>query len=689
MLSAEMITPLHLARKAIIYIRQSSPHQKLTNQESLRLQYALKQRALELGWPENSILTIDCDLGLTGAAADHREGFKEIIAQVTLAQVGIIFSYDVTRLSRNCSDWYPLLDICGYRQCLIGDCEGIYDPGSINGRLLLGLKGQLAEMELSTIRARLTAGLLNKAKRGDLALQLPTGLVRDEWERVSKDPNLEVQECISLIFETFLKVRSASKVLQFFNSHNLKIPRYDRWKELQWKKPTIAAILLVLKNPAYAGAFAYGRSTMVRTGPSANDKKQKMVPLDQCKFLVHNKFPAYVSWDDFERIQALLKDNYAEYSRNKTRGIPRSGAALLHGLVYCGECGHKMCVQYKEHNRYICNHLRQQYQVPVCQYIPADPVDAFVVKAFFQGLSPIELDAYRQTIACKRQDEEKVFKAHNLEIERLHYQAKVAERQFNKVDPDNRLVAATLEERWERALRDLKQAEEALAQKERVSIALPSFPEEWKAAFMDIGKKLPDVWGNLSRPHKKAFLRCLIDKVVIHRSSRDCLQVRIVWQGGETTTTFIPIPVGSFADLSAKEELEQLILERARAQESDEEIAQELTQMGYRSPMSLAVLPSTVRIIRLKHGIIHVRRQSHPINVKGFLTITQLAKKAGITAHWIYDRLHKGDIKTQKVPLPKRLTYLFPDTEDTIKMFRDFKNGYLKNLHFSEEYQHA
>ena len=216
---SELVTAQHLARKAIIYIRQSSPHQVLTNQESLRLQYALQQRALTLGWRPEDIDIIDADLGLSATAAQHREGFKEVLTKVTLGEVGIILSSEVTRLSRNCSDWYPLLDICGYRSCLIADRDGIYDPASPNGRLLLGLKGQLSEMELHTIRARLTAGLLNKAERGDLALQLPVGLVRDALNRVQKDPDLEVQHHIALLFTTFLQRQSASKVLRFFHDH--------------------------------------------------------------------------------------------------------------------------------------------------------------------------------------------------------------------------------------------------------------------------------------------------------------------------------------------------------------------------------------------------------------------------------------------------------------------------------------
>src|SRR5437660_6919737 len=225
---SELVSQMHLQCKALIYIRQSTPHQVLSNQESLRLQYALQQRAIDLGWRPEDIEIIDADLGMTGASAAHRVGFQEVVTKVTLGQVGMILSVDVTRLSRNCSDWYPLLDVCGYRGCLIADRDGIYDPGSANGRLLLGLKGQLSELELHTIRARMTAGLLNKAQRGALALQLPVGLVSDAIGQVHKDPNREFHDRLDLIFITFLRVRSASKVLQFLNTHDLYLPRQDR-----------------------------------------------------------------------------------------------------------------------------------------------------------------------------------------------------------------------------------------------------------------------------------------------------------------------------------------------------------------------------------------------------------------------------------------------------------------------------
>src|SRR3954453_2347256 len=320
MRSSEMVTTQHLARKAAIYVRQSTPHQVLTNQESLRLQYDLRRRALDLGWREEDIEVIDSDLGLSGAAAAHREGFKELTARVTLGQIGIVLSSEVTRLSRNCSDWYPLLDVCGYKGCLIADHDGVYDPATVNGRLVLGLKGPLSEMELHPICSRMRAGILNKAERGELALKLPTGLVRDEHGLVHKDPNLEVQHRISLVFESFLRLRSANKVLRFLNTNELLVPRRDNFGDILWKRPTIETITSILKNPAYAGAFVYGRNSHTTArGPEGSVVRVKRLPMEQWKIVVKDKYPAYdVEWEAFERIQQMLKDNHAEYERNMT-----------------------------------------------------------------------------------------------------------------------------------------------------------------------------------------------------------------------------------------------------------------------------------------------------------------------------------------------------------------------------------
>jgi DNA invertase Pin-like site-specific DNA recombinase len=678
MTTSELVTPQHVNRKAIIYIRQSTPHQVLSNQESLRLQYALQQRARELGWRPDDIEIIDADLGLTGASAQHREGFKDLIARVTLGQVGIILSYEVTRLSRNCSDWYPLLDLCGYKNCLIADREGVYDPASANGRLLLGLKGTLSEVELHTIKARLTAGLLNKAQRGELALRLPVGLVRDEVGRVQLDPNGEVQDRLRLVFDSFRQLRSASKVLQLFNAQELCLPRRDHFGDVAWKKPTVAAVLQILKNPAYAGCFVYGRTRTLRD-PSGK-VTQKQLPLTEWRICVKDKYPAYVNWDTFEQIQAMLLDNYAEYDRNKSRGIPRPGMALLQGLVYCGECGHKMVVQYKGTAQYLCNYLRQQYHVPVCQHIPTVPVDAYVVQAFFQALAPVELDVYARAVAAQAEATACLERAHQQQLERLRYQAALAQRQFERVDPDNRLVAAELEKRWEAALSDLKHLEDEQTGRVPGAPALTALPTELQEAFKAIGLKLPLLWPQLARDQQKALLRCLIDKVVVHRTARDTVQVRLVWRGGETSSQALAVTVGALTDLSQGKEMEALIVELAREGHTDEEVAQRLTTLGHRSPMKTFVLPSTVKIVRLKHQILVKRSQSHPRHIPGRLTVSQIAQALNISPHWVYDRIHNGTIVVTRGETTR--VFLFPDDPATLEQLRALQQGKLNKLRF-------
>jgi DNA invertase Pin-like site-specific DNA recombinase len=686
MTSSELVTPQHLRRKAMIYIRQSTPHQMLSNQESLRLQYALEQRALALGWPPEYIEVIDADLGLTGSSAVHRTGFKDLVTQITLGQVGIVLSFDVTRLARNCSDWYPLLDVCGYQQCLIADTDGIYDPASTNGRLLLGLKGQLSEFELHTLRARMTAGLLNKAQRGELALVLPIGLVRDPTGVVHHDPHQDVQARLQLIFTQFLRVKTASKVLQFLQRHQLDIPRRDRFGDLIWKPPTIATILAILKNPAYAGAFVYGRTRTIRT--SAQTTQTKRLPPEQWKIRVNDVYPPYITWDAFEQIQAMLADNYAEYDRNKSRGVPRPGAALLHGIVYCGECGHKMLVQYKGGTRYLCNHLRQQHHTPVCQNIAADPIDAYVVAVFLQALTPAELAVYEQAWQQREEVQQSVLQAQQHHLQRLEYEAALAERQYRKVDPDNRLVAAELERRWEAALVALQHAQTTMAAQQHHSSA-PALTEEMRARWAEMSERIPALWrdGRLSALHQKALLRCLLDKVVIHREAPGRIQVRVVWKGGDVTATALEVPMGAFRALAGAEAMEQFIVEHSQAGMTDEAMAQELTCLGYRSPMSQDVLPSTVRTVRLRHGIFQVRSQSHPRSVPGMLTISQLTQLLPVSPHWIYDRIHNGKIRVKRDP--QRGLFLFPDQPKTVELFHALHAGLLQQIDFSGGYQDA
>jgi DNA invertase Pin-like site-specific DNA recombinase len=680
MIISETIRPDHLGRLAAVYIRQSSPNQVLAHQESLHLQYGLADRARALGWDDDHVYIIDSDLGLTARTAQGRQGFQELVTLVTLEHVGIIFAYDVTRLARNCTDWYQLLDRCGYRRCLVADQDGVHDPATPNGRLILGLKGLISELELHTLQARLTAGLLNKARRGELALSLPTGLIRDPLGRVVKDPDLAVQAQIEHVFSSFLRLRAATKVVRFFRGEGLRIPRRDRFGDLAWRPPTTASILSILKNPAYAGAFVYGRTRSLASPGATRRPALKRRPMAEWKVCLRDRYPAYIDWATFEGILDMLRDNLNEYDRNRSRGVPRPGKALLHGLVWCGECGHKMVVQYKSGAQYICNYLRQAYQVPVCQRLPADPIDAHVVAAFLEALTPAELDVYDRAMAAVDRERDQLDAARGQHLERLRYQARLAERQYNRADPDNRLVAAELERRWEAALRELREAEEASRCPDG-SAPEPLSPDV-RRAIEEAGRRLPDLWHQdlLSREQKKAFLRCLIDKVVTHRTAADSVRVRIVWKGGDTTTADLPVTVGALARLSFGAEMERQVLERARRGESDAEIAASLTEDGCRSPRRATVLVSTVRGIRLRHGLLVERRQSHPRRIPGCLTVSQIARELGLSAHWIYDRIHNGTIDLTLDPTRK--LFLFPDRPETLAQFRRLRAGELQKLRF-------
>ena len=300
MSTSDTIQPMHLGRLAVVYVRQSSPHQALMNQESLKLQYNLQHRAQAAGWDPGQVRIIDADLGRTGRSAEGRPGFQELVTLVNHEQVGIIFAYDVTRLARNCTDWYQLLDLCGFRSCLVGDQDGIYDPATVNGRLILGLKGLISELELHTLKARLTAGLLNKAQRGELALPLPVGLVRDPLARVLKHPDQEVQGRLELVFTSFLQVKSACQVVRFLKDRELLLPRKDPFGDVVWRNPTVPAVLSILKNPAYAGAFVYGRTRAVPRASAPQQRVQKPLPIDQWKICHKDRYPAYINWQTFD-----------------------------------------------------------------------------------------------------------------------------------------------------------------------------------------------------------------------------------------------------------------------------------------------------------------------------------------------------------------------------------------------------
>jgi hypothetical protein len=412
----------------------------------------------------------------------------------------------------------------------------------------------------------------------------------------------------------------------------------------------VETITSILKNPAYAGAFVYGRNshTTTRT-PNGNVVKTERLPMEKWRILIKDKYPAYVDWETFERVQRMLQDNHAEYEHNMTRGVPRAGKALLAGLVYCGECAHKMTVRYSGATRYLCAFFHQQYGSAFCQNLPAEPVDARVAEAFLEALSPVELDLYEKAMAAREE-------------------------------------MAELERRWEDALRELRRAEEHEDAGKGENEPVPAkLTEELKAAFMDIGRKLPEVWdgGLLSRRQKKALLRCLIEKVILRRISPDTIEVRIVWKGGLSTTSEVPTTVGSFFDLSGAEEMERLVVKLFNEGNTDRQIARRLTEMGHRSPQRKQVLRSTVQTIRHRHGLLRggrVKGASRAHHVPGCLTLSEVARELEVPNPWMYNRIYNGVI--QIVKDDRTGLYLFPDDPATIERFRELKEGKVRKLQF-------
>jgi DNA invertase Pin-like site-specific DNA recombinase len=681
MTTSDSITPDHLARQAIIYVRQSTPQQVLSNTESQRLQYALRQRAVECGWPASAVEVIDADLDQSGRTTEGRTGFADLVARVNRGQVGVIFAYDATRLSRNCTDWYQLLDLCGIRRCLIGDRDGVYDPTSINGRLLLGLKGQISELEAHTIKARLTASLRAKARHGDLALSLPVGLVRDPAGRVVKHSDVGVRERIDLVFATFLRVRSIHAVLREFTAAGLLLPRRDRGADdaaVVWRRPTVAALGAILRNPAYAGTYVYGR-TEFRPSAAGGPRRKYPLPPDRWQACVLDRYPAYVDRATFETIQGMIRDNYQEYRQRQTRGVPRAGSALLQGIAYCGVCGHKLNVQYESRARYVCNFHKMNHNEQECQRVPIGPADEAVVRAFWAALEPAELDRYDTALAALAERQRQFDRARRRQLERLRYEARLAERQYRLADPENRLVASELERRWEDALRALKGAEDEVAQ-HAPPLADGPIGDDLRRQVTALRLSLPELWadGRVSNDRKKALLRALVVKVVLHRPTPDRARVRIVWVGGDTTTTEVPVPVVTYAELSDHAALVAEVVQRSRAGQTDRQIAAALTAAGFHAPLSDRLSAGSGARLRQRERVDSPRARLRRDGCPGWLTTGQAAARIGEHTGWISHNRRKGRIVIRKDQYFG--VYLFPDDPRVLAKLKELSRSQRRSL---------
>jgi DNA invertase Pin-like site-specific DNA recombinase len=682
MLSSPKILSSHLERWACVYVRQSTARQVRQNQESQVNQYLLIQRAEAFGWPQPRIRVIDSDLGLSGQTSAGRAGFQELVAEVSLGQVGIIFGYEVSRLARNNSDWYHLLDLAAVFGTLIADTDGVYDPRQYNDRLLLGLKGTMSEAELHLLRLRLREGILRRVERGEHPQNLPTGFVRLPDGVVVQDPDDQVRHAIALVLTKFAELGSCRKVLHFLRTADLLLPRRQTMGpdlgQLVWKRPSYAPLYHIVTNPAYAGAFAYGRRQLDPARRKAGRRDTGIVnkPMAEWGHLQHDVYPAYISWEQYLANQARLHHNATRFQAQKAgaQGAAREGAALLQGLAVCGLCGHHMQVAYSTAARYVCTEMQRKFGEPMCASLLAAPLDEAAVAAFFAALQPAQLDALQAVLADQEADRARVQQQWEERLKRARYDARLAERQYNAVDPDNRLVAAELERRWEGKLREaqtVQQDYERFRQTEAPTHIAPGLYEQ----FRHISTALPELWygDQLTHEQKKELLRSLISQVILKRSVRNTIEVRIVWVSGHYTVVCAQPPIYRFRDAVDYRTIVERIRQLWEQGCSDEAIAAQLTAEGFRAARECTFIPSAVQRIRLDHGC--QRAAGHAamfLGVDGYISVTALAVRLGTARAWVGRRIRNGTIPSSHViHHPKYTqTYLVRDDPELIEQLR-------------------
>jgi DNA invertase Pin-like site-specific DNA recombinase len=682
----------HRQRQAVVYLRQSSPKQVLQNRESALNQRALRERLLGLGWRKDQIRLIDEDQGRSGKQVAGREGFQQLVADVSLGKIGLIIGSEASRLSRNSADWHRLLELCALFDTLIADADGVYNPRDFNDRLLLGLKGTLSEAELHSLRQRLDAGRLSKARRGELVHHLPTGYVRDPDGTAQLDPDRSVQGRIRLVFAKFLELGSAQKVLRYLVAQALKLPRMQTSGlyagAVLWKEPSQAALISLLKNPAYAGAFAYGRriSDPTRQVPGRPATGRIRQPRQRWLALVHGVYPPYISWEQHEQIQATIAENCQKMADRLTRKQAlRSGAALLSGLVRCGRCGRAMQVAYKDGRfQYLCQAARSHYARPNCQYLSGRPIDEAVVREFFRVLQPAEIDAMQRVDAQQAEHHSELERHLVQEVRRLEYAACRAERQYDSVDPENRLIAATLERRWEAGLAELERARARLAElRARTPQSVP-IPAELRRAFADVGRCLPAVWDQLPIEARKALLRTLVVGVNLLRDEDGILQVRIVWRGGLVSEASFPVPMSSFRFSDRERQIVARIRRAVDEGRDDTAISEALNHEGFHPCRGSCFTAGVVLKMRCRHGVLTgLERIRRGEPTPGY-TVREMAHLIGIHPSWVYRAIGQGQVEVTKNP--RFGCYLFPCTEVAVAKMKQLRCGKVRQVSFREEH---
>jgi DNA invertase Pin-like site-specific DNA recombinase len=640
--SQNKITSQHLERMAIVYVRQSSLAQVRENRESTARQYGLADEAIRLGWDPCLIQVIDADQGVSGRSADARKGFQELVRRVCLGEAGAVFGLEISRLARSSADLQRLLEFCSLTGTLIVDADGVYDLQNFNDRLLLGLKGTMSEAELHILAGRLQESKRAAAKRGELRSPLPVGYVYDADGRTVMDPSDEIRAAVAGVFSAFEVVGSAYGVVGTFKDRPFPRRAYGgAWSgEVRWGRLTHSRVVQILSNPSYAGAYTYGRYHSQRRVNPDGSLKTKIGKRSRQDWpvLLKNHHPAYVTWETYLANEQRLAAN------DNRRGArpPREGAALLQGIVRCGSCGRAMSTDHPYGRpTYDCCHARADHiQTPGCRSVMAETVDLAVAKRVLAVISTDEIRlalAAADEVKARDASRSRVFE---MQLERARYEAGRAERAFNACEPENRLVARTLEQRWEEKLHVLAEAESAwvtaqadkapLASRDELEALAEDFPRLWAAS-------------STSFKDRKRILRALIADVTLlsRQDPEEGIRVGIHWRSGATEELLVARPVRYSRTARGATDLVHLLSDR-----SADEIAVELNAKGLKTGKGRPFNAQAVRWLRHAHRIPPPKPHFGP----GELAVADVAAQLGISSVTVYDWIEKKHLDAQRGP---------------------------------------
>ena len=660
------VKPSHTARQAFVYVRQSSVSQVEHNRESTARQYALGDRAQQLGWTKDNIVIIDDDLGLSGATTSKRSGFARMISEVALGHVGIILGLEVSRLARNNADWYRLLELCGLTDTLIGDADGIYHPALFNDRLLLGLKGTMSEAELHIIRARLDGGIRNKAARGELRRGLPVGFVwGDSDGEVLFHPDEAVVAAIGSVFERFAEFGSARRVWLWLRSEAPKFPLQDGPQgQIRWVVPTYTAIHHILTNPVYAGAYTYGKTRSERyiDENGTVQKRMRHLPIHEWNVLIREHHPGFIDWATFEANQNRLDSNTRPGPHRKG-GVVREGAALLQGIGVCGHCGRRLSTHYRGRNStpgyYCAGKNIVEGRGLYCLNVGGVAIDQAVANAFLDAVTPAAVDALQMAAGQAKDNHDAALAQWGLEIERRRYEASKAERRYRAVDPENRLVARGLEADWENRLRDLASAEADLRRRESQQPA--SLSPEQLLRLKALSTDLKQVWhaSTTTDRDRKELIRTILEEVTLNlQRTQGRAHLVLRWRGGAITTLDVPVP--RFRPQGPRTDEDTIsLLRRLATLYADETIAGILNRQGRKTATGERFTANQVGSLRRYRDIPRFQPAADPPDGE-LVTIRKAAEILGMNTssihRWLADGFIQGEQVTPGAPWQIRIT---------------------------------